>query len=142
MKVMLGSNVIENCAAVLVVNGEEVFRLRKRTGDGRLVCDFDIRNEAGERLANIARNNVVYAAKGYDEKNLPRESFVSDPEGNIVARIEEVAHNTIKIAGDFWIGSHNVVITDQTLVSGGITMSGNFISGFGKAISIDQLWWI
>lgn len=43
MKVNLGSNIITDCEAVLVVNGSEVFRLRERDSDGRLICDFDVR---------------------------------------------------------------------------------------------------
>ena len=45
--------------------------------------------------------------------------------------------DTIKITGDFWVGSHHVLITDESLVSGGITMAGNVICGFGKAILIE-----
>ena len=137
MRVLLGSNVIENCDAALIVNGTEVFRLRERTGDGRLVCDFDVRDKSGNRLAKVAKNNVVYAAEGFQVKNLSRESVITDASGNIIARVEEVALNTIKIIGEFWIKSHRVFITDESMVSGGVTISGNLISGFGKAITID-----
>ncbi len=137
MKVLLGSNVINNCEAALVVNNEEVFRLRERLGDGRLVCDFDVRDAQGNRLAKIAKNNVVHAAEGYEVKNLARESYITDPEGNVVAKVEEVELETIKITGRFCIGDHTVVINDSSLVSDGVTMSGNIISGFNKAIAIN-----
>jgi hypothetical protein len=137
MKVLLGSNTINNCDAALVVNNEEVFRLRERLGDGRLVCDFDVRDQSGNRLAKIAKNNVVHAAEGYSVKNLERESYIEGPGGEIVAKVEEIAMDVIKVTGTFCIDHHTVVITDESLVSGGMTMSGNIISGFKKAIAIN-----
>lgn len=136
MKVNLGSNIINDCDAALVVNGIEVFRLRERSSDGRLICDFDLRKEKGDRIAKIAKNRVTYAADGYEMHDLPKECHVKDPKGKIVARVQETGHDEITITGDFWIDGHHVVISDSSLVSGGITMSGNVISGFGKAISI------
>jgi hypothetical protein len=137
MKVLLGSNTINDCDAALVVNNEEVFRLRERLGDGRLVCDFDVRDQSGNRLAKIAKNNVVHAAEGYSVKNLERESYIEGPSGEIVAKVEEIAMDVIKVTGTFSIDHHTVVITDESLVSGGMTMSGNVISGFKKAIAIN-----
>jgi hypothetical protein len=87
MKVILGSNIIENCDAALIVNETEVFRLRSRYKDGRLVCDFDLRDKNGTRIAKISKNNVVYAAEGYKVHNFPRESYIQDSNGNILARV-------------------------------------------------------
>ena len=137
MKVLLGSNIIHDCDVALVVNSQEVFRLRERDGDGRLVCDFDIRNQDGNHLVKVAKNNVVHAAEGYKIKNLAKESYVESPTGEIVARVEEVAMDTIKITGTFCIEGYTVVINDDSLVSMGITMRGNVISGFNKAIALD-----
>lgn len=137
MKVLLGNNVIDNCAAVLIVNGAEVFRLRERAGDERLVCDFDVRDRTGRRLVKVAKNNVVFAAKGYGVKNLARESFVVDPDGKVIVRVEEVALDTVKITGDFWVGSYHVVITDQSLILGGLTLSDCTFSHSGAAISLE-----
>jgi hypothetical protein len=137
MKVLLGSNEINDCQAALVINGTEVFRLRERESDGRLVCDFDVRGADGKRIAKVAKNNVVYAAESYKIEHLPRESFVSDPSGRVIARVQEIRLDTIRITGEFWIDSHRVVITDQGLISGTNVIDGNVISGFRKAISID-----
>jgi len=136
MKVLLGSNVIDDCDAALVVNGTEVFRLRERMGNERLACDFDVRDKAGNRLVKVAKNNVVFAAQGYGVKNLARESSVVDPNGKVIARVEETGLNTVKISGEFWIGSYHVVITDQALILGGYILSGKTLSGCGKAISL------
>ena len=137
MKVILGNNIIENCNAALIVNGTEVFRLRYRDKDGRLICDFDVRDKNGTRIAKIAKNNVVYAADGYEVHNLPRESYIQDSGGNILARVQEIGDDEIKITGEFWVDKHQVLISDDALMSGGVRMSGNTIRGFGKAISIE-----
>lgn len=136
MNVNLGSNIINDCDAALVVNDVEVFRLRERSSDGRLICDFDLRAENGDRIAKIAKNRVAYAAEGYQVHDLPKECYVEDQNGNIVARVQETGHDEITVTGDFWIDGHHVLISDNALVSGGVTISGNVISGFGKAISI------
>jgi hypothetical protein len=49
--VYLGSNLIRNCTVAPVVNGVEVFRLRKRMGVGRLIVDFDVRDQKGNRIS-------------------------------------------------------------------------------------------
>jgi len=137
MMVNLGSNIINDCDAALIVNGTEVFRLRERASDGRLICDFDLRNENGDRIAKIAKDRVVHAAEGYRMHDLPKECYVEDQNGKVVARVQETGHDEITVTGDFWIEGHHVLITNDALVSGGVTMSGNIINGFGKAISID-----
>lgn len=137
MKVNLGSNIINDCDAALVVNGVEVFRLRERNSDGRLVCDFDLRKENGDRIAKIAKNRVAYAAEGYEMHDLPKECYIQGPNNSIVARVNEAGYDEITITGDFWVEGHHVLVTDDALVSGGVTVSGNVISGYGKAISIE-----
>ena len=136
MRVNLGSNIINNCDAALVVNGVEVFRFRERNSDGRLVCDFDIRNKDGERIAKISKDRVAHIADGYKMHDLPNQCYVEDSNGNIIARVQDTGQSELAITGDFWIEGHHVVISETSLVSGGITMSDNVINGFGKAISI------
>jgi len=137
MRVFLGSNEIRDCQAALIVNGVEVFRLRQRSGDGRLTVDFDVRDAKGRRLAKVAKNNVVYASEGYSVTHGARESSVVGPDGTAIARVKELSEDTIRITGQFWIDGHHVSITDDVLVSGGITLSGNRITGFGAAIKLD-----
>ncbi len=136
MIVNIGSNIIQDCQAVLIVNDVEVFRLRDRESDGRLICDFDVRDEQGNRLAKIAMNNVVFAAPNYEIRHLPRESSLVDQDGNIIVRVIETSLDEIFITGDFWIKGHHVLITDNELISSGVTMKGNRIMGFNKAISL------
>ena len=138
MKVLLGNNTISNCEAALVVNGTEVFRLRSRGNDGQLVVDFDMRGPDGDRLAKVAKNNVVHAADGYDVVHAARESSVTHSEsGTTIARVEEIDHETVRITGEFWVDGHHVSITEEALTSGTITMSENVIDGFSKAIALN-----
>ena len=131
----LGSNLIKDCDAALVVNGVEVFRLRERTGDGRLVVDFDLRDSTGQRIAKIAKNNVVFAADGFDSINEASRSFVRDKRSsNTVALVEELPDGSVRVTGNFWIEGYHVLITEDDLVAGGLTFTANIIQGFGKAI--------
>ena len=136
--VNLGSNIIEDCNAALIVEDLVVFRFRERDGDGQLVVDFDIRNEKGERLAVIAKNNVVFAAPGFRILNLPSESLVEDSAGKIFARVKETALGLLSIEGEFCVKGFSVSITPTKLVAGGLAMIGNRICGFGKAISLKK----
>lgn len=137
MKVFLGSNEINDCEAALVVNGEEVFRFRERESDGRMVCDFDVRDKDGNRLAKISKNNVVHVAPGFVVEHQPRVSNIKNSDGEIIACVEEIAIDIIKVQGSFCINGHTVVINSETLISGGVTMAGNKISGYKKAIAIE-----
>ena len=136
MKITLGNNIIEDCDGVLLVNEVEVFRLRHRGSDGTLICDFDVRDKKGNRIAKISKNNVVFCAPGYLVNNLPKESNITDQNGNFIARVQEVGSDEIKITGEFWIDGFQVLITDKLMDFSGTTFSGCVISGFGKAISI------
>ena len=136
--VNLGSNIIADCLAALVIEDIEVFRFRERSGDGQLVVDFDIRNNAGEKLVVIAKNNTVFAAPGFCVKNLSAESFVEDGTGKLYARVKEISPGLLSVEGEFCVEGFAVSITSAKLVAGGITMSGNRISGFGKAICLKK----
>jgi hypothetical protein len=127
MNVVLGNNLINDCDAALVVNGVEVFRL-ETSSDGKLVCDFEVRDKEGNLLAKIAKSRVVYAAEGYEMHDLAKECYVKAPDGRIIARVRESGPDVITITGDFWLEGHHVEISDQALVSGGIIISGNVFS--------------
>lgn len=133
----LGSNIISNCDSALVVNGTEVFRFHRRHHEGRLVCDFDVRNAAGERIAKVANDRVVYVADGYKMHDLPHACYVEGPNGETVARVEETGENELTVTGEFWVDSHQVLITKDAITSGDTSISGIVISGRGKAISLD-----
>lgn len=61
--ILLGTNVIKDCQAVLIIDGVEVFRLRDRAGDGQLVVDFEIRNQKNEKLRLSPRITLCSPSK-------------------------------------------------------------------------------
>ena len=61
--IVLGNNDITNCEAALVIEGEEVFRVRE--DEGRLLVDCDVFDPEDRRVAKVVRNTVVYAAPGF-----------------------------------------------------------------------------
>ena len=137
--VYLGNNLIRNCEAVLIVERVEVFRLRERSGDAQLVVDFDVRDKDGNKIAKIAKNNVVFVAEGYEKVNGPKESFVRNIKtGEIIAKAEELSDTSIRIIGDFWIDGFHVSISNDALVFNSITLAGNRINGFKKGIVLDS----
>jgi hypothetical protein len=134
----LGSNKFIDCDAVLIVNGQEVFRLRSRDSDGKLICDFDLRTEDGARIAKIAKNHVVGKVKdGYAHYIGERESYVKDSNGNFVAGIREIGREHIVITGDFWIDGLHVQISDNEVKIGGMVLVGNTFK-CRKAIIMDK----
>ncbi len=137
--VRLGTNVIINCDSALVVEGEEVFRLRERDRDGHLVVDFDLRAADGTRIAKIAKNYVAYGAPEYECRNRKGLSeVVEKATGRVVASVEETEPDTITVTGTFHVRGYTVTITEDALINGGVTMSGNVIQGFGKAIVLNR----
>ena len=136
---VLGNNRIVNCDAVLVVEDEEVFRLRERDKDGNLVVDFDLRALDGTRIAKVAKNYVAYAAPGYAVRNRTGVAeVINETTGEVVARIEAQGPDTVTVVGTFHVKGHTVKITPTYLDTGGVTMSGNEIHGSGKAIALKR----
>jgi len=137
--VRLGSNVIVNCDAALVIEGEEVFRLRERSRDGHLVVDFDVYAADGTRIAKVAKNYVAYAAPGYEYRNHRGSSeIVEAASGQVVAQVEEEGPDSISVTGTFHVKGYTVTISSDGLVAGGVTMAGNVIHGFQKAIELKR----
>ena len=137
--VILGGNRIVGCAAALVVEGEEVFRLRERDENGQFVVDFDLRKQDDSRIAKISKNYVAYAAPGYENRNRRGVSEVVEAaSGRVVARVEEKGLDTIVVTGTFNVKGYCVEISERELRAGGVTMTGNVIQGFGKAIELKR----
>ena len=133
--VRLGSNLIPDCDSALVIEGEEVFRLRERDKDGHLVVDFDLRAADGTRIAKVVKNYVAYAAPEYEYRNRKGLSeVVEKANGRVVARVEETEPDTITVTGTFHVKGYTVTITEDALIAGGVAIANTGIRGFGKAI--------
>jgi hypothetical protein len=137
--VVLGTNRIVDCDAALVVEGEEVFRLREHDRDGNLVVDFDVRAADDTRIAKIAKNYVAYAAPGYEFHNRTGVAEVVEAStGRVVARVEAQGPDTVAITGMFHVKGYTVLAAPDGLVAGGAVISGNEIRGAGKAIALKR----
>ena len=137
--VLLGDNRIVDCDAALVVEGEEVFRLREHDRDGNLVVDFDVRAVDDTRIAKIAKNYVAYAAPGYEFRNRKGVAEVVEAStGRVVARVEQQGPETVAITGMFNVKGYGVLITPEGLVADRSVISGNEIRGSGKAIVLKK----
>jgi hypothetical protein len=136
--IILGNNEISNCDAALIIEGEEVLRLREDE-HGALLIDCDIRNQAG-RIAKIARNFPAYVAPGFRAKIAPGQpaEVVHEATGQVLARFERLGPRRIKVAGSFCVNGFLVVADDAGVFAGGITMSMNTIRGFGTAIKLGR----
>lgn len=134
---ILGNIVITDCDPALVIAGEEVFRLRERAHGGQLVVDFDLRDPAGERIAKIAKNHVVYIAEGFDVASKPgRYQVIRKTESTMYAAVEEVSPRTIKVTGTFCVAGIAVVASDSGTTIGTNTVSRCQIVGFGTAVEV------
>ncbi len=137
--VILGDNEIQNCDAALVVEGEEVFRLRERQHDGQLVVDFDLRDEGENRLAKIAKNHVVYCAPGLVPRSLPgKYEVLREETGEVLAAVEEVSPGTVRLTGTFCVRGWKVEASTSGVRIGGLFLSGNKIVGCGNAIVLGR----
>ena len=138
--VIIGGNTITNCQAVLMIEDVEVFRLRDRTGDGRLVVDFEIRDEDDNLIVKVAKNNVVH--KNDDIEVIHGKNFSearNTDTGEVLARVDEIALRTIKIVGEFFVDGFRVKISeDQLELPRGNVLRGNRIEGFNKAIALNS----
>jgi hypothetical protein len=70
--VVLGGNEINHVDAALVLEDEEVCRVRE-DDTGRLLIDCDLKDKQGQRIARISKNTPVFVADGYRAKIIPGE---------------------------------------------------------------------
>lgn len=137
MNLILGNNNCLNCDAALIIHGNEVFRLRERAGDGRLVIDFDLRGPDGERIATVAKNNVVFGADGFELRNLPRSAMVVNRQtGDIVAEVREESTDTVRVIGEFWTEGRQVLLSESGMTIDGVSVDNCTVMGFGTAVEV------
>jgi hypothetical protein len=138
---ILGTNEIAYCDAALVIEDEEVFRVREEE-NGELLIDCDLRNHLGERIAKIVRNTPVFVDDGYEAKirpNAPSE-VIHKESGKIIARIARVGRRTISVTGPFFVKGCFVYATEDGLSirPPGANIVRNRITGWGTAVKADK----
>lgn len=136
---ILGDNEIRDCDAALVVEGEEVCRLRERQHDGQFVVDFDLRDGEEKRLAKIAKNHVVFCAPELVLCSKPGEYGVFRKDtGETLALVEELSPGRLRLTGLFYIKGWRVHATTSGVTIGGLTLSRNTITGSRRAIVLNK----
>ncbi len=136
---ILGDNEIIDCAAALLLEGQEVFRLRDRGRDGQLVVDFDLRAPDETRIAKIVKNYPAYVAEGYERRSgLNWSEAVQTATGLIVARVDAPSLDAIRVVGLFCVNGYCLAITEDGLIADGVTISRNTMKGLKKAIALNR----
>lgn len=138
--ILVGRNRVSDCNGVLEIEGIEVFRLRDRAADDRLVVDFEVRDEQDKLVAKISKNNAVFARPGVEPRNEPHMSEVVDTTtDHVYACAQEVDLRTVRLSGIFVINGYRVVITKDTIrTSDDISIEGNDISKMGQGITLKR----
>ncbi|MDP9144519.1 MAG: hypothetical protein M3N43_07460, partial [Actinomycetota bacterium] len=93
---ILGGNEIAHVDAALVLENEEVCRVREDDA-GRLIIDCDLKDKQGQRIAKIAKNTPVFVADGYRVSLIPGEPAeeTSTVDEQVVSRIERLGPRKI-----------------------------------------------
>jgi hypothetical protein len=138
---ILGTVEIAHCDAALVIEDEEVLRIREDER-GQLLIDCDLRNHIGERIARIEKNTPVYVADNYERKVRPGGPFevVLKEDGRVIARIERVGPRTISVIGPFFVKGCYVYATEEGLwiAQNRVLLERSRIEGFGTAVKVDH----
>jgi hypothetical protein len=132
----LGNNDITNCDAALVIEGEEVFRLRE--DEGVLLVNCDVSNAVGERVAKIVRNTPIVVApfRAHVRPGEPTE-VTHEGTGRVIARFERKGPREIKITGIFCVKGFCVYLDEAGLhTNDPWEIPNNGFSGLGTAISL------
>lgn len=137
---LLGDNKITDCEAALVIDGEEVFRLRNQDRDGQLIVDFDLRAADDSRIAKFAKNHAPYVHQDYEYRHLPRVSEVVEKStGRVVGRVEQVWLRCLKLTGVFHVNGAKYEINENGILDASDNLiSGCTIEGSGKAVALSR----
>ncbi len=144
-----GTNIMRNCNGTVINrtregNEDELFILE--TNAGELLLTTEIRNEKGDLLAKLRRNSFVYVKDGFDvEKHF--EVGMRSPDTFILIRKNDgkelfkakiIGNMNIQITGVFYTEFIKIEATDEKLMIGTNSMSGNEINGFGCGMLIEE----
>ena len=136
---ILGGNEITHVDAALVLENEEVCRVREDDA-GRLLIDCDLKDKQGQRIAKIAKNTPVFVADGYRASIIPGEpsEVIRTVDEQVVSRIERLGPRKISVTGTFNVGGVFIAATPHGIYTSNGVIRGNTISGFGTGIWLQK----
>lgn len=161
--VMLGSDSYIGTTGILTVadkgKKKEFFRIREiyraRSFGSYLAVDCDIKAADGVREVKLFKSKLVAADPHIKVSRLDQSIEVRRNDGSIIIRVEQIdpaevslppgspgatvlksMDAILRITGNFYAGSHHLIITKNQLQVGGLTMAGNLkIGGGGLSLS-------
>ena len=142
--VKLGGNYYVNTPNMIVANGENIFRLKRREEDGLLAVDFDVYAEDGSKVATIRNGNVVQGdAEKYEfHKEHHRYWVVDRDSGRTICDVRKSARaedgSELEVSVDLYTKSkfHLMADPDKTNI-GGMVMTGCTMKDCGAGIVVN-----
>lgn len=161
--VMLGSDLYIGTTGILTVTvkgkRKEFFRIREiyraRSSGSYLAVDCDIKDADGIREVKLFKSKLVATESDIKVTHLDQSIEVYRDDGSIIIKVEQLdpievnlppgspgatilksMGAILRITGDFYAGSHHLIITENQLQVGGLTMVGNVkVGGGGLSLS-------
>jgi len=139
-ELIFGSNRIVNCGSVIKIEGrgvnQEIIRLR-RGGDGKLLLNCQVKDNAGNTLAKIHNSKPVHIDTNFECDVSEKHIIVREKKsGEIYLEFQYLGGNRLKINGIFWIQGKKIIASDDGLQIGGILMKDNTFQSCGAAIGL------
>ena len=136
MRIHIGRNEVENCDGGLEINGYEVFRFLSLNEGGYLICDLDLMNETGDSLVKLSNGQILKQDKGVNIVQDKDRLAITKQDGTKVFEAILMERDTLNLVGEFWGNRHRVLITEESIENGFITIVYNNVDAGGGALKI------
>ncbi len=137
---ILGTNVISNCHPVLIIEGEEVLRVREDDRE-QLLLDCDMRGPDGDRVAKFVSNTAIVVGSAFTARIRPDAyEVIAKTSGQVVASVVRIRPRTVRITGAFCVDDCFIRVSDLGIHVGRtrFLIEGNVIDGLGMAPYFDR----
>lgn len=131
MRVNIGSNVFTDTPTILEVKGKSQMIIEEGKNDFQALLTMDFYDEDGKHIAKLRRNSWVFNDKSYEITTNPKSLKLIDKETNeLIMEINVESTSKVRVSNAKFYTSHGqqCIITPNTFVIGGLTMSGNNIT--------------
>jgi hypothetical protein len=143
-QVRLGNNTISETTGVIEIDGKEVVGLEMGR-DGKPLLHVDVYGPGGTHVAKLWRGSWVFGSRDDFEmlRTADHVRMTEKASGRVIvdAQLAKLGEATIAVtAADLYGPKGFRVFVDEAgeLHAGGVTLSGNTIHGFGKAIVVSS----